>query len=517
MADNVMIRGRLTQRGDGQGAGYVTLRLAFDDEWVTVLTDDNGYFSRVFYAAQGKHQLMVDVDASIFLDAAHFELADFDVEKRPLLLTLSAPSQLPDTEAELPITVEASSDGQPIALEAELFLGDSSGALTRIAALHTDSRGHAKLAIAQEQLGAAGHKRIEVRFAGDEALDAAKASHAFQITSSADLTLVLNKRGVDFGDIIELRGRLQDGRGEAVPGAVIALEVQSQRITNATTDERGDYRMRIDSEELGSGSIALQTIYRPTETWKAAARSRPATLEIGKRKPLPLSLALAAFAITTVGLLSFVGLRAKPWQRLRKTDADKEAPPQRAASALPPPTGLAPGRAKLSNTFRKAHYRDFQGIIRDTMNQHAVAMARITISGPSDEVLQTNAKGGFRSGDLHAGEHRVRIEADGFVSEEFTIAMPHKGEFHNTTIHMLPVREKIFALYKGALLHTLPDPDLWGIWTPRQILDHVRSLAPNEELARLTDFVEESFFSQRSPTEDVLPQAQELITAFQTT
>ena len=54
---------------------------------------------------------------------------------------------------------------------------------------------------------------------------------------------------------------------------------------------------------------------------------------------------------------------------------------------------------------------------------------------------------------------------------------------------------------------SLPETRLWGIWSPRQIVDHVRSKRPSPALSELTDFVEEIYFSPRLVPESVLPQA----------
>ncbi len=514
---SVEIRGRLIQRADGEGAPYLSMRLQYDERWVTLLTDGSGYFYQRFAGTEGEHVLSVDVDESRFFDSAHLEMADFDIERRPLELRLDMPVTLPDTATELELKILATSDERPVdGLQVEVFLADIGEELRSIGRPQTN-RGEAVVLVPQEQLGEAGRKRIEVRFAGDQNHDAATVQSLFQITSSSSLSLRSEGSDFSFGELVRTSGRLENGRGDPIAQAVISLEVQSQRIGSTKTDERGDFLLTIDSEELGSGpAIALQAVYRPTESWKASTKSPPITIAIGERKPISMSLALAAFAITGLGLLSFIGLRARPWERWRRSDKgdDMDQPqPDDMVEALPK-TGLVTSRSKLTSTLRKAHHQDIQGKVRNVMTQEVIALAHIAVSGTPAQVSQTNAKGEFRTAVLKAGEHQVRITAEGFVSEEFRVEIPHRGEYHNTTIDLLPVREKIFMLYKDALRPRLPDPKLWGIWTPRQILDHVRRSNPNTELAALTDFVEESFFSQRNPHEEVLETARTLVQAF---
>jgi hypothetical protein len=57
----------------------------------------------------------------------------------------------------------------------------------------------------------------------------------------------------------------------------------------------------------------------------------------------------------------------------------------------------------------------------------------------------------------------------------------------------------------------LPEPRLWGIWSPRQIVDHVRTKRPTPALADLTDFVEEIYFSPRLVAESQLSAASERV------
>jgi hypothetical protein len=69
----------------------------------------------------------------------------------------------------------------------------------------------------------------------------------------------------------------------------------------------------------------------------------------------------------------------------------------------------------------------------------------------------------------------------------------------------------VFQLYRRAAEPILPEARLWGIWSPRQIVDHVRGNKPTPALAELTDFVEEVYFSPRIAAESVLPQAAERV------
>ena len=91
------------------------------------------------------------------------------------------------------------------------------------------------------------------------------------------------------------------------------------------------------------------------------------------------------------------------------------------------------------------------------------------------------------------------------------MSIPHRGELRGVRVDLVPVRERVFQLYRRAAEPVLPEPRLWGVWSPRQIVDHVRSKRPSPALAELTDFVEEIYFSPRTAAESVLAQASERV------
>ena len=99
------------------------------------------------------------------------------------------------------------------------------------------------------------------------------------------------------------------------------------------------------------------------------------------------------------------------------------------------------------------------------------------------------------------------VAADGHVTERFAVTIPHRGELRGVRVDLVPVRERVFQLYRRAAEPVLPEPRLWGMWSPRQIVDHVRGKRPTPALAELTDFVEEVYFGPRLAAEDVLELA----------
>ena len=157
----------------------------------------------------------------------------------------------------------------------------------------------------------------------------------------------------------------------------------------------------------------------------------------------------------------------------------------------------------------------------DAITGRPVAEARVDLhieqsSGgeagpPAARAAVTDARGRFTFEELPPGAHRARVSGAGYVSEHFSLSIPHRGELRDARIDLLPVRERIFTLYREAAAPLLPRVELWGVWTPRQIVDHVRGARPAPALASLTDYVEEKYFSGRTPDEDEIPTAAERV------
>ena len=89
--------------------------------------------------------------------------------------------------------------------------------------------------------------------------------------------------------------------------------------------------------------------------------------------------------------------------------------------------------------------------------------------------------------------------------------MPHRGELRGVRVDLVPVRERVFQLYRHAAEPALPEPRLWGIWSPRQIVDHVKSKKQSPAMSELTDFIEEVYFSPRLAAETMIPGAKERV------
>jgi hypothetical protein len=234
-------------------------------------------------------------------------------------------------------------------------------------------------------------------------------------------------------------------------------------------------------------------------------------VRVSAPQPVPVSYTIAAFLATACAAGGFFAARAKPWHKLRRPAPPAEMPVHGALDE-PLDGGLVVARPGLVSTLRRASDDGFSGAVRDAVRGRPVADAAVRLRlGDLRHAVTTGADGGFALEGLALGEWSAQVTAPGHVTETFVVSIPHRGELRGVRVDLVPVRERVFQLYRRAAEPLLPEPRLWGVWSPRQIVDHVRRKHPTPALAELTDFVEEVYFSPRVAEETALPMASERV------
>jgi hypothetical protein len=287
----------------------------------------------------------------------------------------------------------------------------------------------------------------------------------------------------------------------------VAVTADDKPVAQVTTDDEGQFSTRVEAEVLGVGPHSLQASVETAAGWLRPSRSEPAHIDVAAPQPVPIAYTLAAFAATAGAAAAFLAMRSRPWARWMGTAAGTGPEGARPAAAEPT-AGLALARPGLVSTLRRPADHGFAGVVRDAVRHRPLAGAhvRLMLGGRTLATLSDPA-GEFAVEGLDAGEWRGEAAFPGHVTERFTLSIPHRGELRGVRLDLMPVRERVFAMYRRVAEPLLPNPELWGIWSPRQIVDHVRRARPTGALAILTDFVEEAFFSARTPDEAVLPEA----------
>ncbi|RMH42826.1 MAG: carboxypeptidase regulatory-like domain-containing protein [Deltaproteobacteria bacterium] len=511
----VEVRGELIDPAAREGVPWVDVAIEVDGVPDRATTDERGAFRHRLRVADGVHDLAVRFAGTDLYAPAAVDLRGFDVAKEPLSLALAAPRAVRAGEP-AHVRIEARTASGPVAVTVALEVADAGGQPRSAGSATTDDDGAAEAAIAAHVLGAPGRKRLSARFAGDATYDVAAAEADLLVTAGTRLAMDLRPADVAYEDDVEVRGVLARVDGAPLSGAAVTLWAADRPVAEAVTDARGRFSAAIAAAELGSGVVAVQARFDPPEPWFDASRSRPVPVSVREPQPIPMRYTVAAFAAAAAAVVAFALMRARPWEpllaRMRPRGGSDAPRPARPAGPEPVRGGLREARPGLVSTIRRAHDFGLSGTVVDAVTGRPLAGARLELAGPGGAAahVATDARGAFAIAHLAAGPWRATAAHPGYCSERFTVAIPHRGALRGARIDLVPVRERVFALYREIAEPLLPPGARWGVWTPRQILDAVRAMRPAARLAALTDFVERTYFGPAPPGEEAVESARAL-------
>lgn len=523
--DRYVISGQLVDRFSGAPISGEVVRLRVAGVERTARTGADGTFEMTVDAPGGKQDVEVRFDGADRLDPAEVTLQDVDVDKMGVDLAIETAAEADGVR----VTVGARAAGAVVQLPVAVHVAPADAPPERLREVARITAGGAPLVVTRATAGGPGRYRVRATFAGDDVYNPASADATIELATSTTTTLALRGGEVAYEDDVVATGKVVDDDGAGVAGAAVALLADGRRLAQAVTGKDGGYRFRVEAEALGQGRHGLQAIVEPTAGWMRASRSDVAHVEVAAPQPVPLAYTIAAFAATALVAAGFFAARSRAWEKLVRRPpraSDDERAPDTVAE---PTAGLVPARASLVSTLRRPADHGFAGVVRDAIRHRPLAGARVVLrraGAPDGPELErtTGGDGAFAVEDLPPADWRVEVVRHAHVTERFTLTIPHRGELRGARVDLMPVRERIFSLYKRAALPLLPDPAMWGVWSPRQVLDHVRrsigagraappGTAPTTEIAALTDFVEEAYFAAEQPGEDRLPDAQARVEA----
>lgn len=515
------IRGRVHERGSDQPVAFAAgtaVTISLDDRTEQALVGEDGGFGTWFPTRGGRHRLAIEFPGDDHFDASAFMMPELDVAKQPLVLSVRIAEEHRRAGPPLLVEVQASGEFEPARVTVSIHVGGAEqDELPLLGQFTTNGLGRAPLVLPVARLGGPGPKLMRATFAGDDTFDPASVEASFMVESATRVTFEEQEAEVRFEGRVRGSGRLVDDLGQPLAEQPISLVVDvpgARRVLDETlTGKGGEFSLDAPASELGPGKHLVQALFESPRSYLETSRSRPARIAVAERRPVPVGYSLAAFAATAMSIVAFVALRTRPWTRWIKRLRGASAGPGAGASDerdAAPHTGLSPARPGLVSTLRRPHDRGFTGRVADAVTGDPIAEARVQLG---DAGVATAADGSFELEDLPDGEHRAQVSRDGYVTESFAVTIPHRGELRDARVDLLPVRERIFQLYREVAEALLPRSDLWGVWTPRQIFEHVRKSRPASALAELTDYVEEKYFSARVPAESELPQAEARVAA----
>ncbi|MCX5741169.1 MAG: hypothetical protein NT062_01580 [Proteobacteria bacterium] len=519
------VSGQLTDKLGGDGLANMMVQIRIADTAGSAVTDGDGKFHTIIpIPGPGEQTILFMFRGTNLIDGSELTVTT-DPARAQVVLAIA----VEDAPGGVKLSVTAKVDGTTTKLPLALAFGQVSD--KELAPLTKLDAG-TPYVVTRKAAGGAGTRRVRATFAGDDVRQPATAEATIELTATSKTTMVPSTLALAFEDDLDLAGKVTDEDGNPIPRAAVTLASGDRRLAQGATGDDGSYRFSIEGKIVGDGkygAFGLQVQTDPGKSFIKASRSDPAVITIAQPEPVPVAYTIAAFVATGLAAGGFFLARTKPWTRFRKKPPPSEADePIVDPDAVVVAGGLVLNKPGVMSTLRRANDDGFSGTVRDTVRGRPVPEAVVrmllgptthpTHSGPDstprivdEREVRTGPDGQFVVEKLPTGEWMAEVAAPGHVTEKFVVTIPHRGELRGVRIDLVPVRERVFQLYRRAAEPVLPEGRLWGVWTPRQIVDHVRARRPTPALADLTDFVEEVYFSPRLAAETILPGAFERV------
>jgi hypothetical protein len=529
-AGSVEVVGFLRDKLTGQGISNENVVLQIGTVRKLVMTGPDGGFTIIMPAAPGPVAVGLEFKGDDRLEKAEPLTVTTDPSKAQVQLTIATGEH--PSGARLDIT--ATSEGEPVTVPVAIDITPVSGDTWK--KIQTIESGQSFI-LERAKAGGAGTYRLRAQFAGDTTHQGSLALAMLELTSGSSTTMTLSSTKLAYEDDLVVRGKVTDDDGSPLSRSAVTLMSGDRRLAQSTTNERGEYRFEIEAEVIAAGSrtgqsnpgaaaatatpsnpegpgqYGVQVQADPGVTFIKGSRSDPAVVRVLAPQPVPVWYTIVAFIATLGAAGGFFLARTKPGKKLRRAQRPAEVPSQEGEVNDAFKGGLVVAKPGVVATLRRASDDGFAGVVRDTVRGRPVEGALVTVVlGETEHSTLTDAEGNFAIETLETGEWRADVAAPGHISERFGVTIPHRGELRGVRVDLVPVRERVFQLYRRAAEPVLPEARLWGIWSPRQIVDHVRGKRPSPALADLTDFVEEIYFSPRLADPTVLPQAEDRVT-----
>ncbi len=541
----------------------VEVRAPDTDEPVATRTTDTsrrGTFSIAFDVPPGSYEVEMRFEATDHVAGAS-TTESISVVPEPMELTLEAPEVVrPPVDA---ITLSATLLVDGMGVPAEGFLeinGD------RVRSIDFDASGLVRLDVA-DRLQPGGN-RVRVVIPDGQHREGTEAELQIEqlrdVTFDATVSKVFDRlqRG------LEVQGRVSGEVGKIADANLeVTLRYQGNRPPRSRDSNEGgreDTRTskatevptrQVETDEEGRFEAFFERSRLQDGPWRADLRLIPdvgdpfehsvGTVRVDRTFTRWVARGAGLLALLA---LAVVGGRELWWLVRRKLRERRERREAREARerAFEREDELAPVRLDEVVEEESRSERSLFGRVRNVWRDEPVVGADVALhpDGEGDTRLtSTDEAGEFAWNELPDGTYTLEIRSDRFVDGRHTFSIPHDGTLAGARFDVVPVPLKIRRLYQ-ALIEMIRGDDLWGELSPRAIesviqeeLDtrvegdgerpegaenmasRLRDLLDDPDhqldstadyLEALTDIVEETYFSQRTYTEETWELARRL-------
>lgn len=501
------VAGLLADRLTGDGLGGQTVSITVNGDTITTSTQPDGRFRANVGVPVGPTKVELSFRGSPLLDPSKLETVTDPSREQVTLTILVDPDEVIEQTRVVGVKLTVTALGKA-KLPIQIEVGNATDTtLKKLRVVETGT----PFTLTRKDAGGPGSKRVRATFAGDATRQTATAEVTLELKGETQTSMTVSTTKLAYEDDLVVTGKVTDDDGAAMPRVAVTLVSGDRRLAQGATDPKGAYRFEVEGEIIGQGQFAVQVQSDIGISYLKPSRSEPAIIRVAAPQPVPVSYTIAAFIATGLAAGGFFLARSKPWSKLRRAKQAAEIPANEGTTEIMD-GGLVTNKPSVISTLRRPHDDGFSGVVRDTVRSRHVPEAVVTLTlGDVERSVRTAEDGSFTIERLAPGEWRAEVAAPGHVTERFGVSIPHRGELRGVRVDLVPVRERVFQLYRHAAEPVLPEPRLWGVWSPRQIVDHVKSKKRSPAMSDLTDFVEEVYFSPRLAAETLIPGAKERV------
>jgi hypothetical protein len=462
------------------------------EPWRTqVSTDEAGRFFLELGDADHDYRLL----ATFSGDATHRGVR---VERRveraraDVRLELRLPSgNILDLDAEeLAIEALAESDagGEGIAMR----LSDETGRILTSGV--TDDEGRLSLRIPSDRFAMPGPGLLRLESARDGRRAEAQTEARVVRRRAVYVELVPLRASFEAGGSLRIRGSVRT-RVAPRAGVPLGLYASDRHLETVISKEDGTFQAELWID-AAPGPLEIRARAEADATGAYPAAEKRLQLRIEPARPIPVTW-LAATALATASLL-WLATRARGLKLLRDRDPDEGPAPLRSS--------VRPARAQ----GRRDRLR-VNGRALDARNDAPLPAASVSIvhEDPSGRcTLRADEHGRFGSPVLPAGRARVLVEAEGYISTQTDIELPHRGEWTSFVVRLESLRDRALSPFRRLAMHALPSSRAWGIWTNREAREWLsqRTPAQRDQLTELTQEVERACYARETPSESAVAE-----------
>ncbi len=353
----------------------------------------------------------------------------------------------------------------------------------------TDADGRLRRTIPTRMLGSPGAGLLRIESLRDARR--AEAQTEARVVRRRAVTVRIEPKGDQFeaGGALSVRGEVST-REAPRAGVPVGLFAGDRHLETVVTDAHGRFEtdLWIDAPE---GPLAITARAEGDATGAYPSSETRLIVRVQAARPVPIGWLVVATMVLAAVLWLLSRYRT---QREFEANGDEAARESLAAS-------IRPARAQ----GRRDRHR-VNGRTLDLRNDRPISQAEITITHEQREAsctLKSDEYGRFSSPILPPGRARLRMSAEGYVTTETDVELPHRGEWTSFVVRLESLRVRALSPFRRLSLRALPSTRAWGIWTTREAREWIAQKLPGDraDLAELTLGVERACYAPEIPSE----------------